>query len=253
MNERPIVDTNCDACAISTGKAISGAGPLDLSKIKLVIVSDTMSYYDEEEGKAFVSNDKYRKPRRLKSGKLTIEKPRNGASFMRYELQKLGLDPDIDCWMTNIIKCHPGKVRPKDKEAKQCARKWFADELTILGLYNPTVPILIAGNIAFKAIKNIYRDCSFAPYNLKQCFRTDHHTLINHPVFFTANPATVSSTEWSVEDTVMIDQNNRAEVVSKKTITPPIFSPIWIYEKDLEPLDKFLNPDKFSISSAILF
>ena len=247
------IDRACNNCPMGHGKAVAGAGPEELTQVKLIVLGDHSGHYEEDVGVPFVSNDSKRMPRRLKNGQMSIEKPRNAGSLLRLHIGKLNLDPDKDVWLTNAAKCNPGKNKPKETDAKKCVRTWFEDELAILDRHVPHAPILIAGNLAFKAISAIYKDCSFSKETLKSCRRTSGHTLMGHPVFFTYNPASVARSEWGIEDTVMMLNNGRVHVTSKTTLPSLPMSPLWIFEKDLELLDKYLNPEKYEIKDEDIF
>lgn len=238
---------------MGNGKAVAGSGPEDLTQVKLIVVSDHAGHYEEDVGVPFVSNDSKRMPRRLKTGAMSLEKSRNAGSILRLYLKTLGLDPDKDTWLTNVAKCNPGKNKPKEADAKKCVRAWFEDELAILDEHVPSAPILLAGNLAFKAITAVYKDCSFAKETLKSCRRTEGHYLMGHPVFFTYNPAAVARSEWGVENTVMMQANGRVEATSKAILPSLPLSPLWIFEKDLEFVDRYLNPEKFELSEDDLF
>jgi uracil-DNA glycosylase family 4 len=240
------IDRECKACPVSNGKAVPGAGPDDLSKVKLIVISDHAGHYEEEVGQPFVSNDAKRMTKRLRNGKVSLEKPRNAGSILRLCLNEIGLNPNRDVWLTNVMKCNPQQFKPTEKDAKTCTRKWLDTELTTLDKYVPNAPILIAGNLAFKTIANVYKaDCTYATQNLKMknCWKTTGHKLMSHPLFFTANPAAVAKCEWGYERTVMQHNDGTVSPTSKGVLPALPLSPLWTFKKDLEMVRQYLNPD----------
>jgi hypothetical protein len=51
----------------------------------------------------------------------------------------------------------------------------------------------------------------------------------------------------------MMLNNGRVHVTSKTTLPSLPMSPLWIFEKDLELLDKYLNPEKYEIKDEDIF
>ena len=244
------IDQGCKQCPLGHNQAVASSGPTSINKLKLVIISDFPDKKSEEEMDNFSSNDVDRMPRRLKNGYLTKEKPRNSGSMLKILLEEIGINLHTEVWKANIVKCNPRHLKVKDKDAKTCCKVHFVSELAFIDSINPTVPILIAGNVAFKAIKAIYKDSSFSKSTLKACRKTTHHTLFRHPVFFTYNPSSVCKSEWSVEEE--FTKTNTLKIHSKKTLEPFKFSPLWIYQKDLQILGEYLNPSKY-ITEDCLF
>jgi uracil-DNA glycosylase len=245
------IDTGCKECPLGHNQAVPSSGQMDKDKLKLVIISDFPDKKSEEEATNFASNDSDRIPRRLRNGNVSIEKPRNAGSMLKVLLEEIGIDLDTEEWKSNIVKCNPRHLKVKDKDAKTCCKVHFVDELAFIDGTNPSVPILVAGNVAFKALKAIYKDCSFSKSTLKACRKTTHHTLFSHPVFFTYNPGSVCKSEWGVEDTFM--KSNVLKITSKKTLEPFVFSPLWIYKEDLRILGKYLKPNRYTLSEDCLF
>lgn len=249
--QRSSINKDCRNCSLSNG-AIAGIGPDDLTKVRLIVIGDYPGKMEKEVDVPFTSNDSQRIPRRLKSGVTSMLKPRNGGSLMRMMLNNMGIDPYTECWFTYAIKCNPAQNKPKEKQAKTCVKSWLIEELSMLDKYCPTVPILIAGNVAFKSLSLTFRDSDIYKKTLKDCRRTNKYKLFSHPLFFTFSPGSVCRSEWGVEDTCII-YKNRVQVTSKEILPSLPLSPMYIYQKDMDVLDEYFNPDKYKIEEEDLF
>jgi uracil-DNA glycosylase len=231
-------DRKCKSCILANGEAVFGAGPDNLSDVRLIIISDHTGYYETKENAPMVTNDDTRLARyNRKAGAYTLEQFRNAGSMLRYTLSSMfGLDTYDDCWITNMIKCDPRKVKPMESHAKDCGYRWFRSEISILDEYAPEAPILIAGNLAFKGLKNLYPELKKTlPSTLHNCRRTSEYFLGNHPLVFTVNPAAVAKSDFRIETQVGLNHNDTYRIQAVKSIEPPIVgSPIWMFREDLK-------------------
>jgi hypothetical protein len=237
-------DRTCKSCTLSCSEATFGAGPDDLSQVRLIVISDFSGAYEQENNMPFWPNDEKRKPKRIKkTGRYSVEGFRNAGSMLRYTLNRMfGLDTYSDCWMTNVIKCNPKDTKPTEKHAKICTDKWLKNELAILDRYVPDVPVLIAGGIAFKGLKYAFPELGNAlPKGLSDYRRTNHTRLGEHPLVFTTNPAPVARSEFRVETTIGLDEDQIYRIDEVHTIEPIVGSPPWHFERDLEFLRPFLK------------
>lgn len=222
---------DCALCNLSRGEAVFGAGPEDLGRIKLIIISDNPGPYEVEKGYPLVYRESQRKPN-------VIQKWNTAGTYMRNILHSMGLDSYKDCWITNAIKCEKREKTVEQKHINTCAISWLKKELDILDCHVPTVPILILGKLAFKAIK-VLEPQSFPKdtVELKDYRKKKGVFYRLHPLVFTVNPAAVSNCIPRIE-THEIDDNYVRNV---REIQYPIGSPPWFFMKDLELLKEYLD------------
>ncbi|MFB6283765.1 MAG: uracil-DNA glycosylase family protein [Halobacteria archaeon] len=251
---------------MATGRAVGGAGPDDLSKVKLVVVSDYPGGYEAEVGYPFWSNDT--SPRKINRGQLkgkyTTPSYPTAGRYIRETLYRLfGLDTYEEVWCTNAIKCTKFGPEGEDrtiasKHRRKCVRTHLLTELSEIHKHNPDCPILIAGQEAFRAIyfldSKLFQELD--RLKLRRARRTNHFRLWGHPLVFTFNPATVKDNEFRIESQQGYDLGfatirDRASGFDVNKITrverlPSSFeyfvgSPRWIYEQDLAFLRPFLQ------------
>lgn len=246
-------DKNCTACSVGEyrekqnakleeGKprsyATGGAGPEDLTQVKLILVSDLSGHYEALAGYPFVdiSNEK---GERNKKGLLN---PHNAGGFIRMALELMyGLDTYNEVWCTNALKCDPGAKKPLfNTQTKPCVMRWLQNEFTYLDEYCPTAPILIAGGTAFEAIKLIYpvEAKLLNERKLNGCRRRSDITLGRHPAVFTLNPARAARCEARIETEVQY-RRGLLQITKNDWLYPALpGSPLYSYIEDL----KFLRP-----------
>jgi hypothetical protein len=161
--------------------------------------------------------------------------------MMRYSLERLfGLDTYNQVWMTNVIKCDPGAIKPQEKHAKACCDTWFLNELSLLDTYIPEVPILVAGTLALKGLKYLFKELNHTMPSLNDCRKRVFH-LGQHPLVCTFNPAPIAKSEFRIETEVELDEANSYRVDKVEVLDPPIIgSPVWDFWNDLEYLRIFL-------------
>ncbi len=258
-NSHPLIAFNRDCVACSAGakreyyngqkeekepkeKAVSGAGPDDLSQVKLIVISDFAGPYEATSGYPFVSNRDGQSDR-LKNGLL---RSNNAGAFLRMALEMMfNLDTYHDVWCTNAMKCNPGKNKPLfSTQVKPCSQLWLQNELLVLDQFVPTVPILVAGGTAFEAVKCIYPEEGKLLNELKLngCRRRTNLTLGQHPAVFTLNPSRAARCEPKIETGYKL-KKGRVHVTSNDWLYPPLpGSPLYSYLKDLRCLRPFLQP-----------
>lgn len=233
----------CTECELGKNCAVGGAGPDRLSEIKLIVVSDHPGHYEQECGYPFFDNAEQRRPRyNRKTGQTSLEGWKNAGALLRDQLgQQFGLDTYRHCWLTNAVKCDPGKNKIKDKNAKTCALKWFCQEMAILDEAAPEVPILFAGSYAYKAIAYIDKELSLKLGTSLRAHRlTNHWRWRAHPLVFTYNPAAVAKSEPRIETEIGLTLNQTYKVNKVQPLPPLVGSPQWMFARDLEMLRPFL-------------
>ncbi len=243
-------DPKCEACALGKGgseetPAVGPGGPNDLTKVKLIVISDHPGYYEMKHGYPFYSNDGERVPKQDRNGRPTsLEGWRNAGSLMRTSLEQMyQLDTYQEVWFTNAIRCDPGKEKKIGApHLRACTSTWTINELSYLDEAVPNAPILIAGSEAFKSIEywatEFFRELKKLG-GLSACRRRDDLFWKRHPVVFTYNPASICRNEARIEE----DFIQRGSILKVKAVRPlPVFigSPLWMFANDLKFLDKFI-------------
>ena len=221
-------------------QAVGGAGPEDLTQVKLIVISDFPGTYEARAGHPMVDIRESRAER--KKGLLT---PLNAGAQLRMALQLMyGLDTYNDCWVTNALKCNPGARKPiENKHVKPCVQQWLSAELTILDKYCPAAPILVAGGQAFKAVLLLYKQeaIELKSYGLNGCRRRKGLMLGRHPAVFTFNPAGAARSMPKIE-TEIASRNGKLVVKSNEWLYPPLpGSPTDKFIKDLHLLAPYLT------------
>lgn len=237
LPEHPLFRFNreCSDCTLSCKNAVGGSGPLDLNLVKLIIISDHPGYYEKMRGFNFVNNQ-------VKIKGQTDDKKSewlNAGALIRLCLVNMfGLNTYNDCYMTNVIKCEPGKNNITASHLKICS-KYIKEELATLDLYCPTAPILIAGNKAFKSLKELVPDLISSNYALQDCRRRQGLYYKAHPLVFTVNPAAVCKSTFRIE-TEVYRYDDLIYIPTKKDYPILVGSPVWMFCKDLELISKYL-------------
>jgi hypothetical protein len=222
--------------------AVGGAGPDDLSKVKLIVISDFTGPYEATTGYPFVSN-REGQDERQKNGLL---RSNNAGGFLRMALEMMfGLDSYHDVWCTNAMKCNPGKNKPLfNTQVKKCAQLWLQNELLVLDDYVPTIPILVAGGTAFETVCLLYPEEGkyLASQKLNNCRRRTDLTLGQHPAVFTLNPSRPARCEPKMETGYKL-KKGRVHITNNDWLYPPLpGSPLYSYLRDLRCLKPFLPP-----------
>lgn len=257
----------CNLCPLSCGEGVGGAGPEDLYKVKLIVISDYPGMYEVENGYPFWDNVEKRTPsivgKSKYKGKISLPGYHNAGGYLREILtNKFSIDTYSECWLTNALKC-PKSYKGNDKNItakirSKCISTYLKDELAILDEYVPNVPILIAGKEALASIryicKNTYNQLTpGSKPTLRNLRRVKGKTLFNHPLVFTVNPAQVCDAEYRIEKEDGIAYSKKKKKIEGKwqeinevTVTkvrklPNLpLSPRWIFERDVEFLREHL-------------
>jgi uracil-DNA glycosylase family 4 len=234
-------DTGCTRCKIGQAKnnekkkaSVGGAGPQDLTQVKLIVISDHPGWYEEKEGYPFVHKQEFQE----RQGKKTIDPIRNAGALIRDMLHGLfGLDTYQEVYATNILKCDPGKVTALDSHYRTCSA-WLSSEFEVLDEYCPTVPILIAGAKATRHLHRTFPDFKLGKEGINYLRRRKGVKIKSHPAVFTYNPAQVARSEPRIE-TIANPKNRR--IKESDWMYPPLpGSPTDIMVRDLELLEPFL-------------
>lgn len=245
----PLFPFNKSCVACSLGKkdelsALPGSGPDDLTKVKLIVISDNPGHYEIKHQYNFYSNDTERAPKyNPKIRRNTLEGWRNAGSLIRWALNNMfGLDTYLECYFTNALKCNPDQQTVTEKHIKTCVRTWLQSEITVLDDYCSEVPILIAGNTAYKGLKALSPELAAKlPSSLKDARRSANYFYKAHPLVFTYNPAAFAKGEAKVEYRVGLTRKQTYQVLEVKAMPVQVGSPLWMFGKDLELLAPHLN------------
>lgn len=221
-------DSKCKQCTATCGSAVSGAGPDDLSKVRLIVISDHAGAYEVKEKYPQVPNSLITFKR-----KSLLPRPRNSGQLLRDTIEELfDLCSWSEVWMTNGVKCDPTHEGRKltlsdSSHIRKCAGAWLRNELEILDRYCPTAPILVAGSKALKALQSV--DPNKVPAGkLEKMLRRKHYKFNDHPLAFTLNPAAYAKSEPKIETSIGIIKN--------KLVTTEIESMVGMMRT---PLDDF--------------
>ena len=234
----PLIEfnTTCQDCSLGNTnklnytKAVRGAGPDDLTKVKLIVISDHPGFYECKSKYPFFDNQLATKPEERSEWL-------NAGALLRRSLNKLfNLDTYTDCWLTNVIKCEPGHNTMSSDHLKVCS-KHLVNELHYLNMYCPTAPILIAGNKAFKSFKSLVPGVINEKSTLQELRRRSDLYYKNHHLCFTMNPAAISKCEFRVEKEVYY-YNNDVFVADYQSYPILVGSPIWMWLEDLKILSE---------------
>lgn len=217
--------------------AIGMTGPEDLSKAKLLVVSDLNGHYEKLARHAMY--DLIQEKGERKNGLLNNY---NAGAYLRMMLSAMfNLDTYNEVLYTNAIKCNPGKEKPKDCYMKVCSRTWLSKEMAIVDEQIPNIPILVAGNVAFKAMCLVYNRPDIQSIGLNNCRRYSDITFNGHPVVFTENPAKgagsmprIESRVATVKGQIYIKNNRWLDSI------PPL-SACSVFRDDLTFLAEFLT------------
>jgi hypothetical protein len=224
-------------------QVVSGAGPDDLSNIKLIVVSDFAGHWEAISGYPFFDTHKA-SGERFKNGLLRAY---NAGGYLRMVLSMLyGLDTYNEVWLTNALKCDPGKRKPLiNTHVKPCVLRWLKLELEHITEVVPNVPILVAGTTAFEAVKLLYKEQESFLNSLKLngCRRRKDIYLGTHPAVFTLNPARAARCTPRFESEVK-EVKGQYKVKTNNWIDPTLYlpgSPNYSFIQDLLILQHFLR------------
>ena len=125
---------SCTKCSLSKERinVVFGRGN---PKAKILIIGEGPGQQEDEQGLAFVGR-----------ARKMLDK-----SFL-----SVGIDTNMDCYISNIVKCRPPKNRkPKNNEVENCIT-WLSDQIELI---NPKI-IVLAGSTAVQSYLNINQPIS---------------------------------------------------------------------------------------------
>jgi hypothetical protein len=222
-------DVLCHKCNLGEGKAIGGCIAKDLTRLRLIVISDYPSYYETKEGYPMWDN---------RNGKYESSGLRrshlNAGAYLRQVLTDLGLDTYREVYITNAIKCTRQKDKITNRQINPCVENWLKTELYHLNEANPTAPILIAGTVAHAAFKLI-------PNHPLTTFKLDRRadlTWLGHPIIVVANPATVCASVPRLESNQI---HTLRDLRGTRDLSPLPGSPLSFYTEDLSTLTKLFK------------
>jgi hypothetical protein len=265
-----IHNANCELCSLGKGDRISvgGAGPDDLSKVKLIVISDHPGYYELQAGYplydstpdvktryqiALSKQASNREPKSLKEVyEAAIPGAVNAGGTMRKVLNEvLGLNSYTECWITNVLKCDRKDRTPGAEEINTCIDAWLRNELAWLEETQgeeevtptaPHAPILLAGKIAYAGFRLLDPEVAKCwPGSLNSARRRRDLRWRGRPVVCTFNPAQVASSVNRIEGAVAWSETQRPIVTRCKRWAVPIpGSPMDVFCRDIQILKDFL-------------
>ncbi len=230
-------DRRCTRCALQCGYAVGPGGPDDLSRVKLIVISDYPGPYETQYGWPQVPNSyvlaQQKNRKRLKPF-------RNSGQLIRDKLSELfGLDPWSEVWFTNALRCDPNyggrKVAVSDtSHIRVCVETWLRNEMLKLSEVKPTVPILCAGGKAVVALKQLYGQQLPSDLNLMNGRRRQGLVAGEHPLVITFNPAAVARCEPRLETQIGVNRRTGLLEVHDLKFLPNLpGTPGWVFEQDL--------------------
>jgi uracil-DNA glycosylase len=208
---------------------VSGNGPEDLTKVKLIVISDYPGAYEVTQGYPMV--DKYDIKPAVVRGKV---QPQNAGGFLRQALRMMyGLDSYNDVWITNAVKCNPATATVVETQhLRPCVKKWLVNELNVLDRYCPKVPILTLGTQAFRAVRFMYDNQTDAFQAGYKACRRKVHWVGERPVVVSFNPAIAARSQARIETQVKKTKHNGVYVAKTDWLYPPLPG---------SPVDRFIN------------
>lgn len=211
---------------------VGGAGPDDLTQVKLIVISDYPGPYELQHN--YPMFDKTKEPG-FKPYKKGILQPINAGSLLRSTLsQYLEVDTYTEVYITNAVKCYPAKTTViENAHVKPCAQHWLSYELNKLDLYCPKAPILVCGTNAFRGLKAAYPAFRSVFEETKSLNALRRHTITldNHICTGTFNPALIARSMPTIdEETKQIKGTIR--ITENAPLSPPM---------PLSPLHKFIG------------
>jgi len=245
-------DRLCNVCSLECTEAVGGCGPDDLSKVKLIFISDYPGGLETQYG--FPQCPITYHEQRLNKKKREVLLFRNSGQLIRELIPGLfDLCSWSEVYMTNVVKCQPTyKNRNINITEKRhiypCLDKWFKKEWELFEEYCPNVPIIVAGSTAikgmFRMFPELYSQVTLIKEpTLKDLRRLKNIKLKNHNIAFTFNPAQLSKLEPREIKSTSINRKTFAMTVTKTEAwtSYPMGSPYWNFIKDINWLREHIN------------
>lgn len=256
-NYHPVIkqDYDCAVCALGKNRirhnkehaeednfrpqsCIGGAGPEDLTEVRLIVISDYPGHYEtlHDEPMHDISRDR-------EARKKGLLQSVNAGALLRMTLNLMyGLDTYEDCWITNAIKCNPNQLKAQENpHLRPCIAQWLNSELLTLSDYVPSAPILVAGKMAFKGVCRLYAAKQLEDIGLNNCRRRTDLKLGEHPLVVTFNPAIAARSMPKIE--TKVSEKKGYTFVNENEWLFPLLpgSPMDNFIKDLHPLAPYLT------------
>lgn len=201
----------------------------DLSKLKLIVISDHPGYYEVKNKYCMYDNVKERQKNPLAR--------MNAGAYIRQIIESWSINSNTEVYYTNAVKCEPGSKTVLGEHLNLCRRKWLLPELIQLDTLCPKIPILICGTNAFNSMKSLIKETMLDDKATLNKYRRQVLHYNQHPVVATFNPASVASSVPRIETQDIMKVDNLDSVID----LPPLpVSPCTIYLADLQPLKDLL-------------
>lgn len=242
---------SCSACKLSTGEAVSYAAPDDLSKVKLIVISDYPGAYETEFNWPQVPNISVVVPSRRRRTQLSPF--RNSGQLLREVIgEQFGICPWGEVYYTNAIKCdpnHKGQVKAVSvKHLKTCSSLWLEKELKLLDEVVPSAPMIVGGAKAVDCVALCYPEATYSvsKWSIKGLRGKRDLEVGGRKTAVTFNPALIARNEMRIEEDVTIDRRKRQRVVTNVTWWSQKYevmlgTPLWHFIKDISWLKEYIS------------
>lgn len=239
-------DRACSDCTLKCGGAVPGTGPLDLSKIKLIVIADYPGHYEKVHGFSQVprpyAQQKEDEEAKARGRTIRRRKPfpkQNSGEYLRQAIQTtLKLDPYEHVFYTNAVRCPTEigqtKINVTKTHLKACL-PWLEIEMDVLDKYCPKAPILVGGTKALQAFNLLY---GTKYKSVTDVYRTKLIKADEHPTIFTWNPAVFCKGKLSVITRAQFRDSVLTPVSVREWCVPG--TPQWHFEQSLKTLIPYL-------------
>jgi hypothetical protein len=236
-------DRSCEACTLSCGKAVPGAGPADLSKVKLIVLSDYPGPYEQQYGWPQVPAPYVRyEEDKAKQKRRRVKFPwKNSGEFLRLILkEELGLDPWEEVFYTNGVQCSPFRGKEKINinltHIRPCVNRHVRKMIEALDDNCPYAPIVVAGGKAALPAFNLLYDTKFK--SIQSMLHVKDVIVEERRVAFTNNPAAVAKGEARLISSMVT--SNGVFQPSKVRPWKLLGTPQWHFVNSIKWLEDYL-------------
>lgn len=230
-------ERNCTGCELTTGCSVGWSAPDDLSKVKLIVISDHPGFYEHEFGFSQVPVSLAKQDKR----RTKLPPRRNSGQLIRDLIEDvLGLCSWSEVYYTNALKCDPmfkgRKINVSETKHFSKCLPWLRREFEWFEEYCPTAPILCAGSNALRALQILFP--SFSNGKVNDLRRKTGLSINEHSVIVTFNPAAPAKCDPRLETKIDIKRGTGIVEVTevKWWWPPPPGTPLWVFIKDIEML-----------------